>query len=107
MLKSPAIDYDFKNSGNYFFVKEGPPFSCTFVRQTVLNPASKPHRKHEVRLHLLRQVWERRAQSRLPFSNQISMIGGYALELTIVNDDNGPVIKHRMFSFGLSYLFNR
>jgi hypothetical protein len=104
------LNYDFKKSGNYFFVQAGPSFSVALSgKQDDITPGQASHTEELKFAYSSFGRYEANAvfNAGFHFKNNLSVIGGYALGLgTIVNDDNGPVIKHRMFSFGLGYLFN-
>jgi len=105
------LNYDFKNSGNYFFIQAGPSFSVALSGTAdSTKPGQASHTENMKFAYTSYGRYEANAVLNLGFhfSNHISVIGGYALGLgTIVNDDNGPVIKHRMFSLGLGYTFNK
>lgn len=105
------LNYDFKNSGNYFFIQGGPSFSFALSgKQVNTKPGEASHTENMKFAYTSYGRFEANAVLNLGFHfcNNLSLVGGYALGLgTIVNDDNGPVIKHRMFNFGINYLFNR
>jgi len=105
------LNYDFKSSGNYPFLQFGPSFSIAMSGNQVVSKPNEPVSTEKMTFgYTSYGRYEANAvlNAGFHFRNNLSVFGGYALGLgTIVNDDNGPVIKHRMFSFGLGYSFNK
>ena len=105
------LNYDFKTSGSYPFIQFGPSFSIAMSgNQVVSKPGEMNSTEKMTFSYTSYGRYEANAvlNAGIHFKNNLSVFGGYALGLgTIVNDDNGPVIKHRMFSLGLGYTFNK
>ena len=105
------LNYDFKSSGNYPFIQFGPSFSIALSGNQVFDKPGEESSTEKMQFaYNAYGRYEANAVLNLGyhFRNNLSVFGGYSLGLgTIVNDDNGPVIKHRMLSLGLGYYINR